>query len=155
MGQRLEYRKASPEAIEAMLQMEGYVRRCGLEKSLLELVKTRTSQINDCAYCLDMHTKDARAEGETEQRLYTLEVWRETPFFTEQEREALAWTEALTELAVLKDVPDDVYENLRRQFNEKEMVDLTLAIITINGWNRFGVGFRPPPGKYEPRRSRK
>ncbi len=155
MGQRLEYRKASPEAIDAMLQMERYVRRCGLEKSLLELVRTRASQINGCAYCLDMHTKDARADGETEQRLYTLEVWRETSFFSEREQAALAWTEVLTELPVRRDVPDDVYENLRRQFNEKDIVDLTLAIITINGWNRFGVGFRPPPGEYEPRRERK
>ncbi len=155
MGQRLEYRKSSPEAIEAMQQMEKYVRRCGLEQSLLELVRTRASQINGCAYCLDMHTKDARAEGETEQRLYTLEVWRETPFFSEREQAALAWTEALTELALHKDVPDDVYENLLRQFNEKEIVDLTLAIITINGWNRFGVGFRPSPGEYEPRHEKK
>ncbi len=155
MVQRLEYRRASPEAIEAMLQMEKYVRRCGLEQSLLELVRTRASQINGCAYCLDMHTKDARAEGETEQRLYTLEVWRETPFFSERERAALAWTEALTELAVRKDVPDDVYENLRLHFNEKEIADLTLAIITINGWNRFGVGFRPPPGEYVPKRAKK
>ncbi len=147
MVQRLEYRKASPEAIRAMLNMEKYVRECGLEQSLLELVRTRASQINGCAYCLDMHTKDARAEGETEQRLYTLEVWRETPFFSERERAALAWTEALTELAVRKDVPDDIYENLHRQFNEKEIVDLALAIITINGWNRFGVAFRPPIGK--------
>ncbi len=151
MGQRLEYRKASPEAIEAMLQMEKYVRRCGLEQSLLELVRTRASQINGCAYCLDMHTKNARAEGETEQRLYTLEVWRETPFFTEREWAALAWTEALTELAVRKDVPGEIYDNLHRQFTEKEIVDLTLAIITINGWNRFGVAFRPSPGEYQPR----
>ncbi len=151
MVQRPEFRKASPEAIEIMLQREKYVRRCGLEQSLLELVRTRASQINGCAYCLDMHTKDARAEGETEQRLYTLEVWRETPFFAEREPTALAWTEALAELVVRKDVPGEIYENLRRQFNEKEIVDLTPAIITINGWNRLGAGFRALPGEYQPR----
>ncbi len=144
MSQRLEYRKASPNAIGVMLEMEKYVRGCGLEQSLPELVKTRASQINGCAYCLDMHTKDARVEGETEQRLYTLEVWRETPFFSDRERAALAWTEVLTELAIHKDVPDGTYQDLRQHFDEKEIVDLTLAIITINGWNRFGVGFRPP-----------
>ncbi len=128
-----------------MLQMERYVRRCGLEKSLLELVRSRASQINGCAYCLDMHTKDARTEGETEQRLYTLEVWRETSFFSEREQAALTWTEVLTELPVHKDVSDDVYETLCQHFNDKETADLTLAIITINGWNRFGVGFRLLP----------
>ncbi len=121
----------------------------GLETSLLHLVKTRASQINGCAWCLDMHTKDARADGETEQRLYALSAWRETPFYTSRERAALAWTESVT-LVSQTDVPDQVYEEARKQFSEKELVDLTMAVIAINGWNRLNVAFRTVPGTYQP-----
>jgi AhpD family alkylhydroperoxidase len=134
-----------------MYGLETYVRRCGLERSLLELVKLRASQINGCAYCVDMHTKDARAEGETEQRLYAVIVWEETPFFTERERAALAWTEAVT-LVGQGHVPDDVYQQARGSFSETELVNLTLAIIAINGWNRLAISFRTVPGTYQPAR---
>lgn len=132
-----------------MAGLERYVHQCGLEKSLLELVKSRASQINGCAYCIDMHTKDARAQGEQEQRLYALSVWEETPFFTERERAALAWTEAVTKVGETR-VPDAVYEHASRFFNEKELVDLTLAIVAINGWNRLAISFRTVPGTYQP-----
>jgi AhpD family alkylhydroperoxidase len=121
----------------------------GLERSLYELVKTRASQINGCAYCIDMHTKDARKAGETEQRLYTLSAWRETPFYSDRERAALAWTEALT-LITENEVPDSLYEATREHFNEQEIVALTMAIVAINGWNRLAIGFRTVPGTYEP-----
>lgn len=130
-----------------MWGLERYVHNCVLEQSLLELVKFRASQINGCAYCIDMHTKDARAHGETEQRLYALSAWRETPFFTERERAALAWTEAVT-LVSATGVPDDVYEEARRHFDDGELVDLTFAIVAINGWNRLAVSFRKVPGTY-------
>jgi AhpD family alkylhydroperoxidase len=149
MQERLAFKKIAPEGLEAMGHLEAYVRRCGLEPSLLELVKLRASQINGCAYCIDMHTKDARARGETEQRLYALSVWRETPFFTERERAALAWTEAVTEVA-RSHVPDDVYHLARQHFDEKELVDLTLAVVVIDGWNRLAISFREPPGTYRP-----
>lgn len=149
MTERLDYKKASPGAFQAMLGMENYVRQCALEHSLLELVKTRVSQINGCAYCLDMHTKDARAAGETEQRLYLLGAWRETTFYSARERAALAWAEALTHLAG-HGVPDELYEEAKQQFAEKEMVDLSLAIIAINGWNRLAVPFRAEAGTYQP-----
>ena len=132
-----------------MLGLEKYVRSSGLEQSLLELVKFRASQINGCAYCIDMHTKDARAHGESEQRLYALTAWRETPFYTDRERAALAWTEAVTEVAQTH-VPDDVYELARQHFSEKELVDLTLAIVAINGWNRLAISLRMVPGTYQP-----
>ncbi|GMV45375.1 MAG: alkyl hydroperoxide reductase AhpD [Pseudomonadota bacterium] len=148
MEQRLDYRTASPEALEAMLRVQMQVNRSGLEESLLELVKSRASQMNGCAWCLDMHTKDARAMGETEQRLYLLPVWREAPCYSERERAALAWTEALTDLASMHDVPDAVYEQARRHFDAKALVDLTLAVITINGWNRLNVAFRTKVGDY-------
>jgi len=148
MEQRLDYKQASPRAFQAMLQMEHEVHKSGLEESLLELVKSRASQINGCAWCLDMHTKDARARGETEQRLYLLPVWRESPCYTERERAALAWTEALTQLSATHDVSDDVYEQARSQFSETELVNLTLAIIAINGWNRLNVAFRTTVGDY-------
>ena len=149
MQSRLEYKKIAPAAYRAMRELETYVQQSGLEPSLLELVKTRTSQINGCAYCIDMHTKDARARGECEQRLYALNAWEETPFFTERERAALAWTEAVTEVA--KDhVPDEMYALVRQQFTEKELVDLTMAIIAINGWNRLSISFRTVPGTYQP-----
>lgn len=147
---RIEYRNVAPGALEAMSGLERYLRRCELEPSLLELVKLRASQINGCAYCIDMHTKDARARGESEQRLYALSAWRETPFYTERERAALDWTEAVT-LVAAGHVPDTVYERVREQFSEKELVDLTLAVVAINGWNRFAISFRTVPGTYQPR----
>jgi AhpD family alkylhydroperoxidase len=146
---RLDYRKASPEGLAAFGRLEAYVRGAGLEASLLELVKTRASQINGCAYCLDMHTKDARAEGETEQRLYALSAWRETPFFSEREQAALALTEAVTRVAD-GHVGDDVYAEAARHFGDRELVDLTLAIVAINGWNRLAITFRPTVGGYQP-----
>lgn len=147
MHQRLDYRLASPEAFEAMLHVEQQVHRSGLEESLLELVKTRASQINGCAYCLDMHTKDARAQGETEQRLYLLNAWREAPFYSDRERAALAWTEAVSEISV-HGVSDELYEQVREQFDDKALVDLTLAVIAINGWNRMAIAFRSKVGDY-------
>ena len=146
---RLDYRHVSPEAIKGMYELEAFVRNCGLDHKLLHLLKTRASQMNGCAYCIDMHTKDARAVGETEQRLYALNAWRETPFFTDQERAALAWTEALTNIQQ-SHAPDDVYEELTRHFSEKDIVSLTLAITTINAWNRIAIGFRAPAGTYQP-----
>ncbi len=148
MHQRLDYKHASPDAFKAMLHVEQQVHRSGLEESLLELVKTRASQINGCAWCLDMHTKDARARGETEQRLYLISAWREAPCYSGRERAALAWTEALTGIAATHDVPDAVYEEARRHFDEKALVDLTLAIVAINGWNRLNVAFRTRVGDY-------
>jgi AhpD family alkylhydroperoxidase len=120
-----------------------------LEPALFELVKIRASQLNGCAYCIDMHTKDARRAGETEQRLYALNAWRETPFFSERERAALEWTEALTRLADSR-VSDALFERVRRQFDEAELVALTFAVIVINGWNRLSISFRPPVGTYQP-----
>ncbi len=149
MVKRIDYKKASPGAFKAMLELENYIRKCGLEHPLLELVKTRVSQINGCAYCLDMHTKDARAAGETEQRLYLLSAWRETTFFSERERTALAWAEAVTQLTG-QEIPDQLYAQVRQQFDEKALVDLTLAIIAINGWNRLAIPFRSEVGNYQP-----
>ena len=148
MNQRLDYKAASPAAFKAMLGMETCAHASGLEHSLLELVKMRVSQINGCAYCLDMHSKDARAAGETEQRLYLLAAWREAPFYSPRERAALAWAEAVT-LVAANDLPDALYEEVRGQFDEKAMVDLTLAIIAINGWNRLAIGFRAEVGGYQ------
>lgn len=150
MEPRIEYRKVAPGVTAAMSGLERYLSECGLEPSLLELVKLRASQINGCAYCIDMHTKDARTRGETEQRLYALNAWRETPFYTDRERAALAWSEALTLIADTH-APDDVYESARQQFSEKELADLTLAVIAINGWNRLAIGLRTVPGTYQPR----
>ncbi|HEY7343649.1 MAG TPA: carboxymuconolactone decarboxylase family protein [Ktedonobacterales bacterium] len=151
MQPRMEYQKVAPGVSQAMSQLERYVRESGLERTLLELVKTRASQINGCAFCLDMHTKDARARGESEQRLYALSAWRETPFYSERERAALAWTEAVTLISETH-VPDDVYELAREQFSEQELANLTLAIIAINGWNRLAISFRTVPGTYQPRK---
>ncbi len=147
---RLDYAKTMPEATRAMMALEHAVEGSTLEPALQELVKLRASQINGCAWCADMHTKDARAHGETEQRLYLTSVWREAPFFTERERAALAWTEALTNLPDTG-APDDVYAEVERLFTPQERVALTLAIIAINGWNRLNVGFRRPAGDYVPR----
>src|SRR5690606_33092366 len=149
MKERLNYKDVSPNAIKAMRGVEKYVRESGLERSLYELVKIRASQINGCAYCIDMHPKEARIAGATEQRISALSAWRETPFYSERERAALAWTEALT-LISENDGPDDLYEPVSKQFSEKEMVDLTMAIIAINGWNRLAISFRTVPGTYVP-----
>ena len=149
MQHRLSYSNVSPDGFAAMIALENYARNSGLEHSLLELVKTRASQLNGCAFCIDMHTKDARAEGESEQRLYALSAWRETPFYSERERAALAWTEAVT-LVGESGVPDDLYEHVREYFSEKELVDLTFALVAINGWNRLAVSFRTVPGSYQP-----
>lgn len=150
MTQRMNYTQAAPEGFKAMRQLQEYVEHSGLEHPLLELVKMRASQLNGCAYCLDMHSKDARAAGETEQRLYLLNAWREAPFYSERERAALAWTEALTRISKTKDVPDALYNEVRKHFSEKELVDLSLAIIAINGWNRLAIPFRSEPGHYQP-----
>ncbi|WP_324780206.1 carboxymuconolactone decarboxylase family protein [Thiobacillus sedimenti] len=149
MKQRLDYKKVAPIGYRAMLELEQYVQRSGLEDSLLELVKTRASQLNHCAWCLDMHTKDARARGETEQRLYLLSAWREAQCYSERERAALAWTESVT-LISQADVSDEVYAEVCRHLSEKERVDLTFAIIAINGWNRLNVPFRTTVGTYQP-----
>ncbi len=150
MDQRINYGKVAPEGIRALSGLETYVRSSGLEPSLLDLVKTRASQLNRCAYCIDMHTKDARAADETEQRLYALSAWHETPFYTDRERAALDWTDAIT-LVSHASVPDELYQEVRRHFSEKEIVDLTLALVAINGWNRLGIAFRTVPGPYQPK----
>jgi len=150
MKARMDFRKASPQGAKAMAELHAFVHRCGLESSLLELVKLRASQINGCAHCIDMHTKELRAGGESEQRLYLLDAWRESPFYSERERAALAWTEALT-LVTDGHVPDEVYEEARAQFNEEELVNLSLAVVAINGANRLNVAFRTVPGAYRPR----
>jgi len=144
----MDYVTAAPGVMRAMAQLDAYVSNCGLEPSLRELVKLRASQINGCAYCVDMHSHDARALGETEQRLYSLPTWRESPFYSDRERAALAWTEALTLVAV-DHVPDAVFEQVRPHFTDDELANLTLAIGTINAWNRFGVGFRDVPAVRE------
>jgi AhpD family alkylhydroperoxidase len=136
-------------AMRTMFGLSGYQARCDLEPSLLELVKLRASQINGCAYCLDMHTKDARARGESEQRIYLLEAWRESPFYSERERAALAWAEAVTLVAETR-VPDAVYEEVRRHFSDDELLALTMAVATINAWNRLNVALRTVPGTYQP-----
>ncbi len=147
MKSRVDFGKVSPGAVQAMQGLEKYVRQSGLEESLLELVRMRASQINRCGYCLDMHSKDARAEGESEQRLYVLPAWREAPFYSPRERAALAWTEALT-LISENDVPDELYDSVREHFSEQELVDLSLAIVAINGWNRLAIPFRAEVGSY-------
>ena len=141
---RIDYYKTSPGAVKAMLGLEDFINKCGLEKPLLELVKLRASQINGCAYCVDLHTSDANKAGETQRRLHAVAVWQESPFFTERERVALAWTESVTLLSETH-APEDLYQNVLKHFNEKETVDLTIAIITINGWNRLAVSFRKLP----------
>jgi len=144
MKQRLNYYKASPAAIKAMLGLEERIGKSSIEKSLAELVRLRASQINGCAFCVDMHTTDARKGGETDRRLATVVTWRETPFFTDRERAALEWTEALT-LISHDHVPDAVWEAVRPQFSDEELVDLTLLVSTINAWNRFAISFRSMP----------
>lgn len=149
MEARFNYAKAAPGAAHAMLGLVKYLRESGLEESLLLLVDLRASQINGCAYCIDMHWKDLRAMGEGEQRLYALDAWRESPFYTERERAALEWTEALT-LITQGHVSDEVYEKVRYHFTERELSDLTLAVVTINGWNRLSIASRAVPGEYKP-----
>ncbi len=152
MSSRISYPKVAPGAYRAMLGLEEYLHGCDLEASLLELVKMRASQINGCAFCLDMHSKNARAAGEDEQRLYLLNAWREAPFYSKRERAALAWTEALT-LVATRDVPDAAYDEARSQFSEKELVDLSLAIAAINGWNRLSIAFHTEVGGYKVERA--
>jgi len=149
MKPRIIYSQVAPEGVEGLSKLESCVRKSGLEPDLLELVKLRASQINGCAYCIDMHTKDARTRGESEQRLYGISAWHEAPFYSERERAALAWTEAVT-LISEDHVPDEVYAEARKHFSEKELVDLTLAIIAINSWNRLAVSFRSLAGSYQP-----
>lgn len=146
MTPRLDFYAASPEALKAMLALDAAVSKLPLEKPLIELVKLRASQLNGCAFCVDLHSSDARKRGETERRLYAVAVWRESPFFTPRERAALAWTEALTRLSETH-APDEDYAQLAEQFSERERVDLTLAISTINSWNRLAVGFRKIPSE--------
>jgi AhpD family alkylhydroperoxidase len=144
-----DYAKAAPGAYQAMYALESYVRQSGLEPPLLELVRMRASQINGCAYCMDMHSKDARAKGETEQRLYVLPGWREAPFYNQRERAALEWAEAVT-LIGQNHVPDELFERVGKVFSKKELVDLTMAVIAINGWNRLAISFRAGVGTYQP-----
>ncbi len=150
-ARRLDYTKrpVAEKGLRAMLELEQCVRPSGLEPRLLELVRLRASQLNACAYCIDMHTKDARLAGETEQRLYALSAWRETDFYTERERAALAWAEAVT-LISPDTVDDALFRTVREQFSEDEVVALTLAVVAINGWNRLAISFRTPPGSYQP-----
>jgi AhpD family alkylhydroperoxidase len=147
---RLDASKVSPDAYRAIMGLELYVRHSGLEPSLIELIKLRASYMNGCAYCVDMHSKDARVAGETEQRIYAVPVWRETPFFSDRERAALAFTEAVTAIGQAG-VPDDVYDEAKRFFSQDELVKLTMAIVTIYAWNRVAITFRTEPGIYQPR----
>jgi AhpD family alkylhydroperoxidase len=149
MEARFHYVKAAPGAFRAMLGLGQYLHECGLEESLINLIYLRASQMNGCAYCLDMHWKDLRASGESEQRLYGLNAWRESPFYTNRERAALEWTEAVT-LITHGHVPEEVYEEVHRHFNDKELSDLTLAVATINAWNRLNIAARIVPGSYQP-----
>lgn len=143
---RISYVRVAPDGWQAILGLERYVNQCGLEPSLLDLVRMRVSQMNNCAFCIDIHTKDARAKGESEQRLYGLTAWWETPYYSDRERAALAWTEAVTKIS--EGVPDALYEQARQHFNEKELVDLTLAVIAINGTTRISATFQAPAGAY-------
>lgn len=144
ISQRLDARVISPGFYKAMAALQGYVDSCGLERSLLELVKIRASQLNGCAFCLVMHTNDARKLGETDERMHLLNAWHEAPVFSARERAALAWTDAVTHVGE-SHVPHEVYDGARGQFSERELVDLTAAIVTINGWNRLAVAFRATP----------
>ncbi|HUJ94550.1 MAG TPA: carboxymuconolactone decarboxylase family protein [Terriglobales bacterium] len=149
MEPRIDARRFAQDASNAMYALEKYIGECGLDHKLIHLLKLRASQINGCAYCIDMHSKDARALGETEQRLYELDAWRETPFYSDRERAALAWIEAVT-LVSQTHVPDAVFEEVRKQFSEKEIVDLTYLTATINAWNRLAIALRAVPGHYRP-----
>jgi len=149
MESRLDLKKAPAAIYKAMLGLEEAIRASGLETSLIDLMKLRASQINGCAYCIDMHWKDLRAAGETEQRLYELNAWRESPFYSDRERAALAWTEAVT-LVTEGHVPDEVFEEVRKHFSEREIFYLTLAVVAINSWNRISISLRTVPGTYKP-----
>ena len=149
MKPRINYAKMAPGVYDAMDALDTYLAGCGLEESLLHVVRLRASQLNGCAYCIDMHWKDLRALGETEQRLYGLDAWRESPYYTERERAALEWTEAATSVAE-GHLPDALHDEMRRILNEKELADLTLAIATINAWNRLSIAARLTPGLYQP-----
>jgi AhpD family alkylhydroperoxidase len=149
MEQRINLLEKGQGAMKALFGLGIYLAKSSVEQPLLHLVEFRASQINGCAYCLDMHSKDLRADGDTEQRLYMLEAWRESPFYTDRERAALAWTEAVT-LVSESHIPDDVYEEARKQFSEEELIDLTLAIAAVNSWNRINIAFRTTPGTYQP-----
>ena len=149
MERRFDYRAFAPEPVQAMLALEKYIAGCGLDHKFVHLLKLRASQVNGCAFCIDMHSIDARAAGETEQRLYALDAWRETPFFTDRERAGLAWIEAVT-LVSQTHVPDAVYDEARAHFSDKEISDLTFIAATINAWNRISVASRTQPGMYKP-----
>ncbi len=151
MQPRLNYQNLAKNGLRLMYEMEANLRHSGLEPALLELMKMRASQMNGCAFCLDMHSKDARAAGETEQRLYGLNAWRETPYYTDRERAALAWTEALTNIQQ-GHVPDAVFEEVRKHFSDEEIANLTLAVNQINAWNRIAISFRVVPGSYQPQK---
>jgi AhpD family alkylhydroperoxidase len=150
MEPRIDYTKYAQDAQKALYALEKYLATCGLDHKLIHLLKLRASQINGCAYCIDMHSKDARALGETEQRLYELNAWRETPFYTDKERAAPEWTEAVT-LVSQTHVPDETFEQLKKHFSEKEIVDLTLLVAVINAWNRLAIAVRTVPGTYQPK----
>jgi AhpD family alkylhydroperoxidase len=149
MQARLNPQAIAPDGYKTMVALELYLHRSGLERPLIELVKLRASLINGCAFCIDMHTKDARAAGETEQRLYCLSAWRECPFYSDRERAALEWTEAVT-LITYGHVPDEVFERVRGQFTDQELVNLNYAVVAINAWNRIAIPFRSVPGEYRP-----
>jgi AhpD family alkylhydroperoxidase len=149
MRARINYAKAAPGVYDAMDALDRYLQDCGLEKPLLLLVQLRTSQINGCAYCLDMHWKDLRALGESEQRLCSLDAWRECPYYSERERAALAWAEAVTEITP-GHVPDALHAQVKPHFSDKELADLTLAVAAINAWNRLSIAARIEPGTYQP-----
>jgi AhpD family alkylhydroperoxidase len=149
MQARIDYQKLPPGGYRAMLGLEQYLSTCSLEKKLLDLVRLRISQINGCAFCIDMHWKELQVQGETEQRMYGLDAWQESPYYTDRERVALGWSEAVTHIAD-GHVPDEVYEQARERFNEQQLADLTLAVVAINGWNRLNIAFRTVPGTYQP-----
>lgn len=151
MKKRLNYGSQFPKAIKGMLEIEKYVHNSSLDPIIFELVKMRASQINGCAFCLDMHSKDARANGETEQRLYLLNAWREAPFYSDKERAALEWTEALT-LVHQHEISDILYDRVKAHFNDDEMMTLTMAIVAINGWNRLSIAFGTKAGSYQPQK---
>lgn len=152
MEQRIDYLKVARGAYAAMLGVEHYLEKCGLEHTLLDLIKLRVSQLNGCAYCIDMHWKDLRAAGETEQRLYGLDAWEESPYYSDRERASLAWAEAVTNIQQ-GHVEDSVYEAVKKFFTEKELADLTLAVTAINSWNRLAIAARTVPGTYQPAKS--
>jgi AhpD family alkylhydroperoxidase len=144
MKPRMNFQQAAPDTVKSLIVLETQIQSSGLEQSLIELVKTRASQINGCAYCINMHTQDARKRGETEQRLYLLDAWREAPVYTDRERAALAWTETVTLISATR-APDDIYNEVRTHFSEAETVNLTMLIATINAWNRLAISFRAVP----------